>query len=382
MIFFTKRLKNLLDQYGIAIDTKSEIVWARLLDESNTVAFFTKRTMTHKVITTPNRLKYAQRMNLGRFFAKHTTATPEITKHIVEVFKGRVLSGELEFSESKIGNAYDTTKFSSRVTPNTTLAKSCMNNDFSYLRLYSKLDCVSIVGRLAGETGIVVRATLWNNVQFSVEESKEYFVAPLLDRVYSCSDVATKAMLEYAKANGWIYKKYNNYSSPRKFIKNGKELTCNASIKIDHTNIEWGGIPYFDTFKYLGANVLRNYPKPFDRYSFTRSKGGYYEYCPQCGRVYRPEDGSRLLVDPKFGTYCTECGMFSVMTGKKHSPKTIRMDVVSRFSHGISWVPIGTQLPSIKKEGDRYYFLPHMIGEVEFSNINIEFKLAHEGGEI
>ena len=98
---------------------------------------------------------------------------------------------------------------------------------------------------LNGENLLLGRAIIWKMDESPCEAT--YF----MDRVYTCQDSDYFKFVNYAKEQGWLYKKYNGACSEREnilFIYNDKPIYGEVKVKLDGNFQKY---PFVDTLLYL-----------------------------------------------------------------------------------------------------------------------------------
>lgn len=174
----------------------------------------------------------------------------------VNVYKSIPNEGEPNFQfyiGDDIKNGYDTDKYYSTFG---TLGSSCMNNHYSFLKIYRKnVDKVRLLVLLDDNGDICGRALVWKLDKSPCDA--EYF----MDRVYTNRDYETNKFIQYAENNGFMYKQRMTCgdSDAAKFRYKGKDLIGEIRVKIDGKQKEY---PYMDTLFCLNKekDELSNIP--------------------------------------------------------------------------------------------------------------------------
>lgn len=137
-----------------------------------------------------------------------------------------------------------------------TLNNSCMADvGPEFFEIYSRNDVSLVIlysdgGEIDEKTGkyksnkIKGRALLWNATK------GDGSVIKFMDRVYTVQDSDVDLFIQYARSNGWWYKKIQN-SIPNASISNGKKSITDPSMFVKLKQSEFEYYPYCDTFCYL-----------------------------------------------------------------------------------------------------------------------------------
>jgi hypothetical protein len=205
------------------------------------------------------------------------------------------------FKDFKIVKDEDIRKYylyESYESDNHTLGGSCMRyekcqkyldiyvknpNQVSMVILFSEKDPEKIRGR----------ALLWTDVKYGLrdlvfpkpgakKETTEYDGKPFMDRIYVNNSQDEELFKEFAKKNGFIYKKNQDFSKIG-FLLNGEETRIERlDVKLDYNSFEY--YPYIDTLaNYTPHNSnLNNYS---GEYTLNETDGtnGEEEGCETCG---------------------------------------------------------------------------------------------------
>lgn len=126
---------------------------------------------------------------------------------------------------------------------------SCMNDDDSYLDMYTYCKSLRIV-TLVKDGLLYGRALLWN-----LKDGDKDIV--FMDRIYVAKDYMYDMFVEYCKTNGWWRKKhYKTYDYKNSFVNSeGEEVTKKFTV---YTDTEHDSYPYIDTFQFGGDGYLTN----------------------------------------------------------------------------------------------------------------------------
>lgn len=124
------------------------------------------------------------------------------------------------------------------------LAKSCMNNKFTLLKLYSsnpdKVYLLAIIGK---DGKILSRNLLWRIKRYDTF---------LLDRVYSANDHLVVLSRKIAEAQGWIYRRKSG-ALGNLFVDRGDGQLVRRNIRKVKVKMSFNGVkkyPYIDTMAY------------------------------------------------------------------------------------------------------------------------------------
>lgn len=301
---------------------------------------------------------YGESAKLGKFLRRFITDDIQLISKIVNEIAADFNTKTFTFHTVKVNDAYSTKKFSCFVSPNSTLAKSCMNDDFRFLKHYAKIGAKALVAR--DQLGIVSRAVIWDSVSFSTSLIPPN--TPLMDRVYSSNEITANILKNYAKEHGWVYKAMDNYSTPTQFVWEGKLVISSATIP-DSSSV-WGEIPYFDTFKFPNKEetLLSNTPTGHIK-CYTRSKGGYYWYCPICASVSKPEERYPFHHEKGNIIGCYKCTRWSIITGKYYNRLSPLIPVISKYNPEESFIGADDSIsdyPIRIDSTNTLWYLPHV----------------------
>lgn len=133
-----------------------------------------------------------------------------------------------------------------------TLGGSCMKHDRcqDYIDFYviNNIEMVVLLSK-DDDTKIDARAILWTISNIDGDEIERKF----MDRIYTIYDYDTNKLIDYAKKQGWLYKKRQNMEA-REQICDPKDDTCYArdmrtsnNIKVNPNDL----YPYMDTMKFF-----------------------------------------------------------------------------------------------------------------------------------
>jgi hypothetical protein len=124
---------------------------------------------------------------------------------------------------------------------------SCMKNHSEYLDIYKYCDKLRIVVLLTKDDLLAGRALLW-----SIDDNITF-----MDRFYVAEDFMFDMMIDFAKSNGFYYKRdYKTYYNKTSIVTPDgeiKEFRWRISLDTDHSEY-----PYIDTFHYGGDGWISN----------------------------------------------------------------------------------------------------------------------------
>lgn len=191
------------------------------------------------------------------------------------VNKWRSLQEEDSFFEllsgPEIKNGYDSRTYHHTDTNMNTLMNSCMNDQFDCIEMYQYCPGLRLLVLLNDENHILGRALIW----------KDYQDRTIMDRVYYVYDSDYFKFTNYAKKNGWFYKK-RNVSGGSSFIKGETEVSLQTKVRVpDVFNMVYQGdkFPYMDTFFYAQGEWAYNYPPEKGKYlGLNDTEGGFEDF--------------------------------------------------------------------------------------------------------
>ncbi len=206
-----------------------------------------------------------------------------------DTFKFKFLIGQ------QIIYGYDTNNYSSN---RGALGDSCMNDESSYFDIYTdNKDKVRLLV-LENDGKIFGRALVWKLDKSPCDA--EYF----MDRVYTNYDYHVNTFIEYAKSNGWMYKKKMSYGNDEavRFIYNNQDVFGEIRVSL---NGDFDEYPFLDTIPFLSRKKDELSNIPSRRCYILRDTCGDRERCYSCnGRM-------------KNNRLCGECAQGVVFLKKK-----------------------------------------------------------------
>ena len=177
---------------------------------------------------------------------------------------------------------------------------SCMSHDHcgEYLNFYTiNPDKISLLllKDPNNDSKIMGRAILWN---LETPEDRVF-----MDRVYYTNDYMVNQFINYAKENGWLYKKNQNMDATEDIIDSKDGEIIDTLIVDDLIDSGEGRYPYMDTMKYLGydGTIISNSEVEVEDYPFLTLDGTnghsqevdseYLWYSEYYGETINTEDG-------------------------------------------------------------------------------------------
>lgn len=152
-------------------------------------------------------------------------------------------------------------------------------------------------------TKIIGRSLLWTLI-----DGKKF-----LDRIYTNNDSDVNLFREYAKGNGWYYKRYNNHVGGNEAVSSDDEIV-RLDLTVSVSSYSYDNYPYLDTLKYFnGIEKKLTYLRCEDCLLLECTEGGWI--CQICDneRSVRCEechgDGSVTCgdCDGEGSIECEEC---------------------------------------------------------------------------
>ena len=164
-----------------------------------------------------------------------------------------------------------------------TLGAGCMRYDRCqpFLDIYEDCEHCKILVMKDQDGGIVARALLWQNVSVH----RRVNTINIMDRVYTLRNAYEPLMIQWAKDNGYHYKKLQSYNSAVLINPTtGKEMRGQVRIPIEWPENGYNKLPYIDTYAHiypeLGFMSNSSRVRPIDTASIRRinprSTDGYY----------------------------------------------------------------------------------------------------------
>ena len=190
-----------------------------------------------------------------------------------------------------ITKCYQTNNYSEIVTDGTDIANSCMNDMHDDIfDIYTKNPEVCKILTLRDSKGLIVgRSLIW----ITLDGSK------IIDRVYTIKDSYKNIFYEWAKNNGYWYRKDSQtFKSPE-----GDIHVRSFLIRLKESRFR--EYPYFDTFNWLNrkTNVLSNELGPVGNpYILLDSTNGRYDYSDDY-KIVETEKGDMFEKDCVYSTY-------------------------------------------------------------------------------
>lgn len=192
---------------------------------------------------------------LGDLFGDFFTANhiEEFTNEYKTSLSKKDVFGDFKMVEGeKIKTIYRNEGFKIH-TMSGTLKKSCLIGKSSdYLTLYTEnKDKVCLLCLMDPDNpGMILgRAILWKNLR---KPKDKWF----MDRVYTVKDDYTNIFIKYAKFNGWLYKREQNFYTVDEFM-DGNKLYKDVGISIVIKPGKYRYYPYMDTLKFYTPETGR-----------------------------------------------------------------------------------------------------------------------------
>jgi hypothetical protein len=196
------------------------------------------------------------------------------TKNALKCLK----DSDFEIFNNKYKSQYSTNDFTFEVLPAEEIADvycmdrmdggaslngSCMNDDSSYLEMYTQCSSLEIIVLKTADGKLAGRALLWT-LTHNGENIK------LADRFYVAEDHLYDSFVNYVEENKWWRKKYfKTYDFKQQFITPDKqEVVADFTVNTDTCFDEY---PYIDTFQYGGDGYLTN--KDGQQYTYNQTGG-------------------------------------------------------------------------------------------------------------
>ena len=156
------------------------------------------------------------------------------------------------------------------------LGGSCMQGDEcqKYFKIYTNNPNqvkLCILKENKDSDKIKGRALIWN---ISNPEGLIF-----MDRIYTNDDADSNLFLEYAKKNGWVTKKKQNYNNDTVILPDGTKTKYKLSVELDDN--DFNRYPYMDTFKFFNKEnktLYNNDNKIGKHITLVDTDGRYDEY--------------------------------------------------------------------------------------------------------
>lgn len=275
---------ELLKLDGEEVDTNYNYI-SYDVDKEDKV-FFTPDDKAKKV-EDPKTIKKSD-MNVGRFVRAILTKAgievkPKDLEDFVSKYKATILIEKEAFTRFEIVKGDDIKKWyhvDNYYKELGTLGSSCMRyaKCQEYLSIYSENpDKVSLIILKSADDPdkITARALLW------LDDKGRKF----MDRVYIINSADIELFLDFAKENGFYYKKNQTFHTGDPIMFNGEELERDDSwVTVTLENSSFDDYPYMDSLKYLlreDGKLSTNYNSYYDA-ELTSTEGGDGS-CDNCG---------------------------------------------------------------------------------------------------
>ena len=275
---------ELLKLDGEEVDTNYNYI-SYDVDKEDKV-FFTPDDKAKKV-EDPKTIKKSD-MNVGRFVRAILTKAgievkPKDLEDFVSKYKATILIEKEAFTRFEIVKGDDIKKWyhvNNYYKELGTLGSSCMRyaKCQDYLSIYSEnTDRVSLIILKSADDPdkITARALLW------LDDKGRKF----MDRVYIINSADIELFIDFAKENGFYYKKNQTFHTGDPIMFNGEELERDDSwVTVTLENSSFDDYPYMDSLKYLlreDGKLTTNYNSHYDS-ELTSTDGGDGS-CDNCG---------------------------------------------------------------------------------------------------
>jgi hypothetical protein len=259
-------------------------------------------TVNRLVITSKH--NKPQVMKVTRFLRKiipqRIASADEIDKFVNKILNKQIKETYFEIVKGdKIREAFAPENF---LIKDGDLNNSCMSSEtcLPFFDIYVHNKNVSAL-LLKYETKILARAIVWNALYSDRERVKDVpFI--VMDKVYATSSTEEDKMIEYAKANDWLY-----FHPDRENFKdkNGKGYFGIFKVKLNKADFQQ--YPYVDNMQFLNIEQKELCNRVSDNAVALNQKDGTYASCTKC-------DGSKEILCPECdgtstvnGENCTKC---------------------------------------------------------------------------
>lgn len=275
---------ELLKLDGIDVDTNYNYI-TYAVDKEDKVLFIPDDKA--KKVEDPQTIKKSD-MNVGRFVRAILTKAgievkPKELEDFVSKYKATILIEKEAFTRFEIVKGGDIKKYYHVENYDKelgTLGSSCMRyaKCQNYLSIYSENpDRVSLIILKSTENPdkITARALLW------LDDKGRKF----MDRIYIINSADIELFIDFAKENGFYYKKNQTYHTGDPIMFNGKELEREDSwVNVTLENSEFSDYPYMDSLKYLirDKDLLTTNDNLYYDAELTSTEGGDGS-CDNCG---------------------------------------------------------------------------------------------------
>ena len=281
----TKILDYIEDEEWVSeIDLKQDFFKAEKDDDK--VSFLQKNRVKPGI--DPYTATGRTEINIGRamkYICKlyDITVTDKQIEELVNDYKSVSSEEEPEFlfyEGKKILEGYDTDYY---YNTGGTLGSSCMNDEFDYLKIYTKnKEKVRLLVLINGGQ-VTGRALVWK-LDKSPCEAK-YF----MDRVYTNNEYDVNKFIAYAENNNFMYKQRMGCGDEEavKFRYKGKDLFGEIRVEL-YGNCS--GYPYLDTLSYLNKDKTELSNIPSWKCYLLWDTDGECERCDECNGKSKNKD--------------------------------------------------------------------------------------------
>jgi len=213
-------------------------------------------------------------IRIGRFIKRFfgTEYTDAEIEKFVNQWKSLEENSTFESWEGwKIKDGYRSNKYFFAENSSNPLINSCMNDQIHLVEFYQYCSSAKLLVLLDEDGLILGRALVWT----------DYMNRVIMDRVYYALDKDYHKFVDYAKKNGWFYKK-RNISGGSPFIKDGKEVSLKTKVSVTNVfNYQdecEDSFPYMDTFYYAQGEWCMNYEPSNGEYYKLNDTDGAFEH--------------------------------------------------------------------------------------------------------
>lgn len=171
----------------------------------------------------------------------------------------------------------------------------------------------------------------------------------LMDRVYTSNDNHCTYFYDWAVENGYSYKEFNNWNTPKNWVVNENKEIKKYEIQLE--NVQFDHYPYLDSFKWLDliTKKIYNYV-PVDKTNVIIIGDhmghfyppDYYNFCDMTNNLFPSSDIRYLdyLNKNVYSGYCVYSNIYSKYIYREHSknnPDICDMIFSDEFDHLNDW---------------------------------------------
>lgn len=265
---------------------------------------------------------------------------------------------------------------------------SCMSNK-KYVKFYESIGDVEVayMEDPEGRDFIIGRALIWHNVE---AEDLDNAKVSFMDRIYSIGDQGddiTGAFKQFARNNGYYWKKHQTYTDKMDFIDpDTKEVIKLSMYKYCDNDLDFydaNKYPYMDTMTYGYSNVLTNKEDCNCIHDFSDLRGGGLHcesVCEICGErcseddiTYNEEYGRQVcytcLDNSESFFYCDHCDTWHYnmtqyeLTDESHWGETVCDRGLSNWNYILDHRGDPVYMDNAININDEWYRLKEIEGE-------------------